>query len=112
MPSADAWVQEFTRHNIPCICADYLVEYVCKPGYPLSKHVLFNTHDLAEKSLQKLLRDQEDVMDADTEEEGEADVGCGTCGSNEAASRSDADMRRRNKAGRVRGSRARNPPVE
>nr|XP_034579993.1 BRCT domain-containing protein At4g02110 [Setaria viridis] len=83
MPSVDAWVQEFMRHNIPCICADYLVEYVCKPGYPLSKHVLFNMHDLAEKSLQKLLRNQEDVMDADTEEEGEADVGCSTCGSNE-----------------------------
>ncbi|CAN6206531.1 unnamed protein product [Urochloa humidicola] len=83
MPSADAWVQEFMRHNIPCICADYLVEYVCKPGHPLSKHVLFNMHDLAEKSLQKLLRNQEDVMDADTGEEGEADVGCSTCGSNE-----------------------------
>ncbi|CAM0151596.1 unnamed protein product [Urochloa decumbens] len=83
MPSADAWVQEFMRHNIPCICADYLVEYVCKPGHPLSKHVLFNMHDLAEKSLQKLLGNQEDAMDADTGEEGVADVGCSTCGSNE-----------------------------
>ncbi|CAN6220015.1 unnamed protein product [Urochloa humidicola] len=84
MPSVDAWVQEFMRHNIPCICADYLVEYVCKPGHPLSKHVLFNMHDLAEKSLQKVLRNQEDVMDADTGDEGEGDnVDCSTCGSNE-----------------------------
>ncbi|PAN15560.1 hypothetical protein PAHAL_2G497700 [Panicum hallii] len=83
MPSVDAWVQEFVRHNIPCISADYLVEYVCKPGHPLSKHVLFSMHDLAEKSLQKLLRNQEDVMDADTGEEGEADVGCSTCGSHD-----------------------------
>ncbi|OEL27846.1 BRCT domain-containing protein [Dichanthelium oligosanthes] len=74
MPSVDAWVQEFMRHNIPCISADYLVEYVSKPGHPLSKHVLFNMQDLAEKSLQKLLRNQ------DTGEEGEADVGCCTCG--------------------------------
>nr|CAB3455367.1 unnamed protein product [Digitaria exilis] len=83
MPSVDAWVQEFMRHNIPCISADYLVEYVCKPGHPLSKHVLFNMHDLAEKSLQKLLRNQEDVMDAEAAEEGEGDVGCSTCGSND-----------------------------
>ena len=54
---------------------------MCKPGHPLSKHVLFSMHDLAEKSLQKLLKNQEDVMDADTGENGEADVGCSTCGS-------------------------------
>lgn len=75
MPSVDAWVQEFMRHNIPCISADYLVEYVCKPGCPLSKHVLFNMHDLAESSLQKLLKNQEEAMGADPES-------CSACGSN------------------------------
>ena len=83
MPSVDAWVQEFVRHNIPCVSADYLVEYVCKPGHPLSKHVLFSMHDLAEKSLQKLLKNQEDVMDADAGEESEGDIGCSTCGSHD-----------------------------
>jgi len=83
MPSVDAWVQEFVRHNIPCISADYLVEYVCKPGHPLSKHVLFSMHDLAEKSLQKLLKNQEDVMDADAGEESQGDIGCSTCGSHD-----------------------------
>ncbi|KAM0836863.1 hypothetical protein ACQ4PT_062036 [Festuca glaucescens] len=34
VPSTDAWVQEFMSHNIPCVSADYLVEYVCKPGHP------------------------------------------------------------------------------
>jgi topoisomerase (DNA) II binding protein 1 len=77
MPSVDAWVQEFMRHNIPCISADYLVEYVCKPGHPLSKHVLFNMHDLAERSLQKLLKNQEDAIAMDAEPES-----CSACGSN------------------------------
>ncbi|NP_001339373.1 hypothetical protein Zm00014a_019866 [Zea mays] len=70
MPSADAWVQEFMRHSIPCISADYLVEYVCKPGHPLGKHVLFNMHDLAERSLQKLMKNQEDAPGS-----------CSACGS-------------------------------
>uniref|UniRef100_A0A0D9X367 BRCT domain-containing protein n=1 Tax=Leersia perrieri TaxID=77586 RepID=A0A0D9X367_9ORYZ len=56
MPSADAWVQEFMRQGIPCISADYLVEYVCKPGHSLDKHVLFNMHHLADKSHAKLLK--------------------------------------------------------
>ncbi|OQU90543.1 hypothetical protein SORBI_3002G427100 [Sorghum bicolor] len=77
MPSVDAWVQEFMRHNIPCISADYLVEYVCKPGHPLSKHVLFNMQDLAERSLQKLLKKQEDAIAMDAEPES-----CSACGSN------------------------------
>ncbi|XP_062190009.1 BRCT domain-containing protein At4g02110-like isoform X2 [Phragmites australis] len=85
MPILDAWVQEFMRHNIPCISADYLVEYVCKPGHPLTKHVLFNMHDQAEKSLQKLLKNQQDGINADTVETaegGEGDTSCSACGSN------------------------------
>ncbi|WVZ67153.1 hypothetical protein U9M48_016273 [Paspalum notatum var. saurae] len=81
MPSVDAWVQEFMRHNIPCISADYLVEYVCKPGHPLSKHVLFNMHDLAERSLQKLLKNQEDGGSQGVEAEAESES-CSACGSN------------------------------
>ena len=80
IPSVDAWVQEFTRHKIPCISADYLVEYVCKPGYSLRKHVLFNMHDLAEMSLEKLLKNQHDGI---TGEAAESDVACSTCGSND-----------------------------
>jgi len=52
---ADVWVQEFLKHKIPCIVADYLVEYVCKPGSSLERHVLYNTNDLAEKSFSNLL---------------------------------------------------------
>ncbi|KAL6657314.1 hypothetical protein ACP70R_005094 [Stipagrostis hirtigluma subsp. patula] len=88
IPSVDAWVQEFMRHGIPCISADYLVEYVCKPGHPLTKHVLFNMHDLAEKSLQKLLKSQQDVISVDAgvaAEGGETDVSCSACGSNNRA---------------------------
>uniref|UniRef100_A0ACD5Z7D3 Uncharacterized protein n=1 Tax=Avena sativa TaxID=4498 RepID=A0ACD5Z7D3_AVESA len=85
MPSADAWVQEFISHNIPCVSADYLVEYVSKPGYPLDRHVLFKTNRLANKSLDKLLKKQQEVAEDDTEEleddEPEDDLSCSACGS-------------------------------
>lgn len=55
MPHTDIWVQEFLRNEIPCVLADYLVEYVCKPGYSLERHVLYETHAWAEKSLANLL---------------------------------------------------------
>lgn len=83
IPSVDSWVQEFVRHKIPCISADYLVEYVCKPGYPLTKHVLFDMYDLAEKSLEKLLKNQRDGVTGEAAEGCEADVVCSTCGSND-----------------------------
>ncbi|CAH9085660.1 unnamed protein product [Cuscuta epithymum] len=54
IPRQDVWVQEFLRHNIPCVSPDYLVEYVCKPGYSLDKHVQYNTHAWAEESIRKL----------------------------------------------------------
>lgn len=54
MPHVDIWIQEFLRHEIPCVSADYLVEYVCKPGYSLDRHVQYNTHAWAEKSFKKL----------------------------------------------------------
>eukprot|EP01018_Ginkgo_biloba_P004485 Gb_07881 [translate_table: standard] len=50
----DIWVQEFLRHDIACILVDYLVEYVCKPSYPIEKHILFNTYSAVEKSLKRL----------------------------------------------------------
>jgi topoisomerase (DNA) II binding protein 1 len=53
MPREDVWIQEFIRHEIPCVLADYIVEYVCKPGYPLDKHVLYNTHSWADRSFDK-----------------------------------------------------------
>ncbi|XP_015694477.2 LOW QUALITY PROTEIN: uncharacterized protein LOC102715683 [Oryza brachyantha] len=84
-PSADAWVQEFKKHNIPCISADYLVEYVCKPDHSLNKHVLFNMHDLADKSHAKLLKGQhDDVLAAGTGEAtdgGDAEPTCSARGS-------------------------------
>lgn len=55
MPHTDIWAQEFLRHEIPCVVADYLVEFVCKPGYSLKEHVQFDTNDWAEKSLNKLV---------------------------------------------------------
>ncbi|GJN33490.1 hypothetical protein PR202_gb22096 [Eleusine coracana subsp. coracana] len=83
IPSVDAWVQEFVRHKIPCISADYLVEYVCKPGYSLTKHVLFDMHDLAEKSLENLLKNQQDGITGEAAEGCETDVACSTCGTND-----------------------------
>ncbi|KAM0881776.1 hypothetical protein ACQ4PT_032729 [Festuca glaucescens] len=85
MPSADAWVQEFISHNIPCVSADYLVEYVCKPGYPLNRHVLFKTNRLANKSLDKLLKNQQEMATDDLEELEDVDpaddLSCSVCGS-------------------------------
>ncbi|CAN6809109.1 unnamed protein product [Brassica oleracea var. botrytis] len=60
MPRDDLWVQEFIRHEIPCVVADYIVEYVCKPGYALDKHVLYNTNAWAERSFNKLQLSAED----------------------------------------------------
>ncbi|KAG5231688.1 BRCT domain-containing protein [Salix suchowensis] len=75
---ADMWVQEFLRHKIPCIVADYLVEYVCKPGYSLDKHVLYNTNDWAEKSFSNLLSKAEEIVeDSDSGD----DIACEVCGS-------------------------------
>ncbi|XP_071699574.1 BRCT domain-containing protein At4g02110 [Rutidosis leptorrhynchoides] len=80
MPHVDAWVQEFLKHEIPCISADYLVEYVCKPGYSLDKHILYNTNVWAERSynnLQNYLK--EDTTEPRTPESD--DVACEVCGS-------------------------------
>ncbi|XBI44934.1 hypothetical protein VPH35_109529 [Triticum aestivum] len=87
-PSVDAWVQEFIRHDIPCISADYLVEYVCKPGYPLDTHVLFKTNRLANKSLDKLLKNQQEVATDNleaSEDDGDDDLSCAACGSTDRA---------------------------
>ncbi|KQK14522.1 BRCT domain-containing protein At4g02110 [Brachypodium distachyon] len=85
VPRTDVWVQEFMNHKIPCINADYLVEYVCKPGHPLKKHILFDMDDLADESLQKLQKAQRD-LGAGTEEVTEGgdntEPSCSACGSN------------------------------
>lgn len=62
MPNTDIWVQEILRHEVPCVVADYLVEYVCKPGYSLERHVLYKTHAWAEKSVANLLRLSEEIV--------------------------------------------------
>ncbi|XP_026657983.2 BRCT domain-containing protein At4g02110 [Phoenix dactylifera] len=83
MPRVDLWVQEFLRHEIPCVVADYLVEYVCKPGYSLERHVLYNTHAWAEKSFANLLSRSEEII-ADVSvpsKEGNDDLSCSVCGS-------------------------------
>ncbi|CAN6313071.1 unnamed protein product [Urochloa humidicola] len=85
IPRADVRVQEFIRHGIPCVSADYLVEYVCKPGQPLEKHVLFKTNDLAHKSLTKLLKNQQQMATEETEQSEDdddpEDLSCSACGS-------------------------------
>ncbi|GJN31236.1 hypothetical protein PR202_gb19606 [Eleusine coracana subsp. coracana] len=83
IPSADAWVQEFIRHGIPCVSADYLVEYVCKPGHPLDSHILFETNDLANKSLEKLMKNQQEVAtdeEEQSEDDDDEDLNCSVCG--------------------------------
>ncbi|KAG2541393.1 hypothetical protein PVAP13_9NG678500 [Panicum virgatum] len=84
IPRADAWVQEFIRHGIPCVSGDYLVEYVCKPGHPLDRHVLFKTNNLANKSLEKLKKNQDEMATEETEqsedEDDPEDLSCSACG--------------------------------
>ncbi|KAK9147020.1 hypothetical protein Sjap_006923 [Stephania japonica] len=79
----DPWVQEFIRHEIPCVVADYLVEYVCKPGYSLEKHVLYNTHAWAEKSFASLQTRAEEIIEASLplSHDSNADIACQICGS-------------------------------
>ncbi|WOL06686.1 BRCT domain-containing protein [Canna indica] len=83
MPRVDSWVQEFLRHEIPCVAADYLVEYVCKPGYSLERHVLYKTHSWAEKSFANLLSLSEEIIEGSTPnlEESSEDLSCTVCGS-------------------------------
>ncbi|KAL2934836.1 hypothetical protein RDABS01_017955 [Bienertia sinuspersici] len=84
MPRVDVWVQEFLRHQIPCVSADYLVEYVCKPGYSLDRHVQYNTHEWAAKSFSKLLSLSEEVVVDDVttpDDQVSDDLACQVCGS-------------------------------
>ncbi|XP_077218708.1 transcription coactivator isoform X2 [Tasmannia lanceolata] len=82
MPRVDCWVQEFLSHEIPCVGADYLVEYVCKPGYSLERHVLYNTHSWAEKSFSNLLCCSEEILEASMpSSKDDDDVECEICGS-------------------------------
>ncbi|CAL4922272.1 unnamed protein product [Urochloa decumbens] len=81
---ADVWVQKFIRHGIPCVSADYLVEYVCKPDHPLDRHVLFKTNDLANKSLKKLMKSQQEMATEEAEQSEDdddpEDLSCLACG--------------------------------
>ncbi|KAK4742819.1 hypothetical protein SAY87_000820 [Trapa incisa] len=79
---ADVWVQEFLRHEVPCVVADYLVDYVCKPGYPLEKHVLYNTQAWAEKSLSRLQKKAKEIMAPEIlDNNSGGDLSCIVCGS-------------------------------
>ncbi|CAK9145205.1 unnamed protein product [Ilex paraguariensis] len=83
MPRVDIWVQEFLRNEIPCVLADYLVEYVCKPGYSLDRHVQYNTHAWAEKSFKDQVNRLEEVVDdlTPSEDHVDNDLPCQVCGS-------------------------------
>ncbi|KAF6164932.1 hypothetical protein GIB67_014163 [Kingdonia uniflora] len=83
MPRVDYWVQDFLRHEIPCITADYLVDYVCKTGYPLEKHVLYGTCMWAENSFNNLLRRSEEIYEVSTpiKHNEVDDLSCIVCGS-------------------------------
>ncbi|XP_076900431.1 BRCT domain-containing protein At4g02110-like [Bidens hawaiensis] len=80
MPRVDIWVQEFLKHEIPCVYADYLVEYVCKPGYALEKHVQYNTNVWAERSYNKLKKQLEEEISEPVTPDSD-DVACEVCGS-------------------------------
>lgn len=93
----DIWVQEFIRCNIACVLVDYLVEYVCKPGYPLDKHVLYNSHSAVEKFFknmemntlpaqssnvsQQTLLGERTQNSVEEEERRQDDISCSVCGS-------------------------------
>ncbi|XP_039001276.1 BRCT domain-containing protein At4g02110-like isoform X2 [Hibiscus syriacus] len=86
MPRVDMWVQEFLKHEVPCVVADYLVEYVCKPGYSLERHVLYNTLEWAEKSSSNLTSRAEEIVEDSTPDESPNhtegnDITCQVCGS-------------------------------
>ncbi|KAI3918976.1 hypothetical protein MKW98_017424 [Papaver atlanticum] len=87
MPKADLWVQEFIRNEIPCVVADYLVEYICRPDYALDKHVLYNTNEWADKSLANLEMCSKEIVepsspsDVNDEPSDSGDVPCQVCGS-------------------------------
>ncbi|KAM7527004.1 hypothetical protein LguiB_030414 [Lonicera macranthoides] len=85
MPRVDVWVQEFIRHEIPCVVADYLVEYVCKPGYSLERHVQYNTHAWAEKSFKNMANRLEEITEevSPQKDHGDEDTPCQVCGSRE-----------------------------
>ncbi|KAL4572166.1 hypothetical protein LXL04_018935 [Taraxacum kok-saghyz] len=79
MPRVDIWVQEFIKHEIPCVTADYLVEYVCKPGYPLERHVQFDTNVWAERSYNNLKNRLNEEESSETPRID--DLACEVCGS-------------------------------
>ncbi|KAL8527240.1 hypothetical protein ACS0TY_005210 [Phlomoides rotata] len=81
MPHQDIWIQEFLRHEVPCVVADYLVEYVCKPGYSLQRHIQYNTHEWAQKSLDNQMNRLEEVIVGPTtpEDDRDDDVACRVC---------------------------------
>ncbi|KAH1136239.1 hypothetical protein GLYMA_10G014100v4 [Glycine max] len=86
MPRVDMWVQEFLKHEIPCVVADYLVEYVCKPGFSLERHVLYGTHAWAERSFDKLKSKAEEIVEElvapeDSGDDHDHDIICKVCGS-------------------------------
>lgn len=86
MPRVDTWVQEFLKHEIPCVVADYLVEYVCKPGFSLERHVLYGSHAWAEKSFDKLKSKAEEIVEElvapeDSGDDHDHDIICKVCGS-------------------------------
>lgn len=83
MPRVDLWVQEFLKHEIPCVLADYLVEYVCKPGFSLERHVLYGTHAWAERSFANLQCRAEEIIDNPPEigDGDDNDKACQVCGS-------------------------------
>ncbi|CAI8603720.1 unnamed protein product [Vicia faba] len=94
MPSVDLWVQEFLKHEIPCVSADYLVWYVCKPGSSLDRHVQYDTHVWADRSFAKLQIKAEEIIEEaippkdcndgeDDDHNDDDDVACQVCGSQE-----------------------------
>ncbi|KAH0664632.1 hypothetical protein KY285_025838 [Solanum tuberosum] len=82
MPRCDKWVQEFLRHEIPCVLPDYLVTYVCKPGYTLNNYVQYNTHSWAERSLKKHVNRLEEIVEEmEPSDDSSNDIACQVCGS-------------------------------
>lgn len=94
----DPIVQEFVRHEVPCVLSEYLVDWVCHPSSSLDKYILYGTEKAApqdnpdisqfgmrsfqRKSGQQNVKAQQQAEESEEEEDDPLveDIYCSVCG--------------------------------